>query len=66
MVFNEIVADLDLTPTELSRALGVSDGHVHDLKNGRRAISLKLAAKLERLTNREGIVSAVVAKKTAQ
>jgi plasmid maintenance system antidote protein VapI len=66
MGFNEIVSDLNLNPTELSRALGVSDGHVHDLKNGRRRISLKLAVKLEKLTKRRGIVAAVVAQKTAQ
>jgi plasmid maintenance system antidote protein VapI len=61
MDFNQIVADLNLSSAELSRALGVSDGHIRDLKIGRRRLSLKIAARLEKLAERDDIVPAVAA-----
>jgi plasmid maintenance system antidote protein VapI len=65
MDFNQLIADLDMTSADLSRNLGVSDGHIADLKSGRRKLSLPLAAKLEKLTKRKGIVAAVAAEKAA-
>jgi plasmid maintenance system antidote protein VapI len=65
MDFNEIVSPLKLTPAELSRRLEVSDGHVHDLMSGRRKLSIKMAARLEKLAKRKGIVAAVAAAKAA-
>lgn len=61
MMFSEIVAPLNLTPTELSKRLGVSDGHVHDLLSGRRRLTIKVAARLEKVVKRKGIVAAVAA-----
>jgi plasmid maintenance system antidote protein VapI len=61
MTFSEIVKPLDLTPTELSKKLGVSDGHVHDLLSGRRRLTIKVAARLEKVAKRKGIVAAVAA-----
>jgi transcriptional regulator with XRE-family HTH domain len=55
-----------LTATELARRLEVSDGHMADLKSGRRSLTLALAAKLEQVTGVSGIVDAVVAEKTGR
>jgi plasmid maintenance system antidote protein VapI len=66
MDFNQIISGLDLTPAELSRRLGVSDGHVHDLISGRRRLSIKVAARLEKVAERKDIVAAVAAQKAAQ
>lgn len=55
--------DLNLTQAQFAQALGVSPGHVGDLERGHRRLSIKLAAKLEDLTHRRDIVSAVVAQK---
>lgn len=65
MDFNQIVAPLNLKNVELSQALGVSDGHIADLKVGRRKVSLKLAAKLEVLTRRTDIIGAIAAQKAS-
>lgn len=65
MDFNTIVAPLNLSNAELSRQLGVSDGHIADLRSGRRSMSLRLAAKLEALTDRTGLVAAVAVEKAA-
>lgn len=66
MDFNHIVADLDLKSVDLSKALKVSDGHIADLKSGRRRLSLKMAARLEELTQRRDIVPAVAAEKARE
>lgn len=63
MDFKQIVAPLNLSNAELSRRLGVSDGHIADLKKGRRKLSIPLAARLEVLAEREDIVAAVAAEK---
>lgn len=55
---------LNLTQEQFAAALGVSPGHVGDLERGRRKLSIPLAAKLEKLADRPGIVAAVVAEKT--
>jgi plasmid maintenance system antidote protein VapI len=65
MDFNSIIAPLDITPAELARRLEISDGHVWDLKGGRRKLSLKIAAKLEGVTGRTDIVAEVVKARTA-
>jgi plasmid maintenance system antidote protein VapI len=65
MDINDIIRDLDITPTELARRIGVSDSYVFDLKSGRRKLTLRVASKLETLTKRKGIVAAVVKAKTA-
>lgn len=65
MEIDTIREELSLTPAELARKLGVSDGHIADLKSGRRKLSIKLAARLEALSGRKDIVAAIVAEKTA-
>lgn len=52
------------TSVDQARALGVSDGHIADLKSGRRKLSLPLAARIEDLTQEGGLVSAIVSEKT--
>jgi plasmid maintenance system antidote protein VapI len=63
MDFNQIISGLDLTSADLSRALKVSDGHIADLKSGRRKVSLTMAARLEDLTKRRDLVARVAAEK---
>jgi plasmid maintenance system antidote protein VapI len=64
MDFNSIIAPLDITPAELARRLEISDGHVWDLKGGRRKLSLKIAAKLEGVTGRTDIATIVARPRT--
>jgi plasmid maintenance system antidote protein VapI len=52
------------TSAEQARALGVSDGHIADLKSKRRTLSLPLAARIEELTRQKGLVAGIVAEKT--
>lgn len=63
MDVSALLDEIGSSPTEIGRRLGVSDGHIHDLKSGRRKLSIKLAAKLEQVTKRKGVVAAVVARK---
>lgn len=54
-----------ITLAELARRVGVSDGHIADLKSGRRNLTIDLAVKLEKTTGASGIVDEVVRKKIA-
>jgi transcriptional regulator with XRE-family HTH domain len=54
------LADLGISVAELARRVGVSDGHLWDLKSGRRRLTVELAAKIEAATGRRGLVDAVV------
>ena len=60
-----IFKDSGLSSAELSRRLEVSDGHIADLKSGRRHLTIPLAAKVEEVLGRSGIVAAVVAERTS-
>lgn len=53
-----------LSSAELSRRLGVSDGHIADLKSGRRHLTIPLAAKIEEVLGEGGVIAAVVEQKT--
>lgn len=66
MDFKEIVEPLKLKNVHLARALNVSDSHIADLKSGRRKLTLKVAARLEVLTERRDIVSALAAEQVSQ
>lgn len=61
MDFNPIFDSLKLTPTQLSRRLGCSDGHIHDLLKGRRKLTINLALRLENEFGKAGIVEKVLA-----
>lgn len=64
----ELVAirtELGLTQAAMAEKLGVSPGYIGDLERDHRKLSIGLAAKLEALSGRKGIVDAVVARKTA-
>lgn len=63
MDFKSLSDELGLSPGEMARELGVSTGHVADLRKGRRKLSLKLAAKLE--SKRPGLIADVLARKMA-
>lgn len=60
MDVSALIAEVSASPTEAARLLGVSDGHVGDLKSGRRELSPAVAAKLEEVLQRPGIVAEVV------
>ena len=45
---------------ELARRVGVSDGHLFDIKSGRRRLTVEIAGRLEVATGRRGIVDWVV------
>lgn len=60
-----LIDSLDVTPADLARRLGISDGHVFDIKSGRRRLTVELAARIETVTGRNGIVDAVVRERTA-
>lgn len=64
MDFDVLLRDLSLSPSAMARKLGVSTGHVADLKSGRRKLSLELAAKLE--AERPGTIAAVVQERTGR
>lgn len=65
MDISSLIDGLDISPAELARRMNVSDGHVWDLKSGRRKLSLRMAAKFEEATGRTGIVAEVVKAKTS-
>lgn len=52
-------------PADAARILGVSSGHIADLKSGRRNLSIRMAARVEEATGRRDVVAAVVREKTA-
>jgi plasmid maintenance system antidote protein VapI len=54
-----LLAEVDLKSADLARELEVSDGHIADLKSGRRRLTLPLASRLEKLTGKP-FVEAVV------
>ena len=56
---------LNLTQAEFATALGVSHGYVGHIETGVRKPSLRLAARIEALSGKTGVVAAVVAEKTA-
>lgn len=64
-IFNIVTDGLAIPPAEMARRLEVSDGHVWDLKKGRRPLTIKMAAKLEKVLDRDDIVARVVEQQTA-
>lgn len=52
--------DVGLTQAQLAEQLGISPGHMGDIERGHRRLTIKLAAKMERVTKRKGIVKSVV------
>lgn len=56
---------MDLTQAEFASRLGISHKYVGHLETGLRKPSLKLAAKIEAVSGRRGLVQQVVADKTA-
>jgi transcriptional regulator with XRE-family HTH domain len=58
-----ILSQVKIPSAELARTLQVSDGHIADLKSGRRQPSLRLARRLADATNRPDIIDAAVSKK---
>lgn len=66
MDIEAVLSKVAPTPAEQARKLGVSDGHIADLKSGRRDLSIPLAVELERLTQETGLVDAVVANTVAK
>jgi plasmid maintenance system antidote protein VapI len=61
MDVSALIDSVDMPLAELARRMGVSDGHVFDLKSGRRRLTVKMAAKLEAALERPGIVDDVLA-----
>lgn len=57
----EIRTSLGLTQAAFAERLGVSPGHVGDLERRHRRVTIKIAAKLEEISGRSGLVDAVVA-----
>jgi plasmid maintenance system antidote protein VapI len=56
MDVSALIDSVDMPLAELARRMGVSDGHVFDLKSGRRRLTVKMAA-----LERPGIVDDVLA-----
>ena len=54
---------IGMTSTELARALGVSDGHIADIRSGRRALTIEMAAKIEAISGVTGLVEGVAAER---
>lgn len=61
MDIGAIINSADISVADLARKMGVSDGHLCDLKSGRRRLTVEMAAKLEAALNRPGIVDSVLA-----
>lgn len=59
----EIRSSLGLTQAAFAARLGVSPGHVGDLERGHRKLTIKLAIRLEEISERPGIVDAVVSQR---
>jgi len=59
---NELGAE---TMADLGRKLGVSTTYLHDLRKGRRGITFRFAAAVDRLRGRDELVPALVEQKTA-
>lgn len=57
---------LNLTQAQFAEALGSSTAYIGHIENGRRALSIAMAAKIERLAGVTGLVDAVVAEKTRE
>jgi transcriptional regulator with XRE-family HTH domain len=53
-----------LTQAEFAARVGISEKYVGHLETGYRKPSLKLAAKIEAVSGKRGLVKAVVAEKT--
>lgn len=64
MQIADIRSDLGLSQAMLAEKLGVSPGHIGDIERGHRKLTIELAAKLEALSGKSGIVAFVVAEKT--
>ena len=52
-----VITDLNMTPSEFARKLGVSKGHVGDLISRRRKPSLRLAADIAKLAGRKSLLN---------
>ncbi|WP_431490937.1 hypothetical protein [Paraburkholderia fungorum] len=55
-----LLDSLEIKPAELARRVGVSDGHIWDLKSRRRRLTLKLAKKIEDATGVDGFIDAAI------
>lgn len=66
MDLTAIRKELGLTQAQFAALLGISNGYIGDIERDRRKVSLKLAAKLEEVTGRQGYVARVVAEKTGE
>jgi transcriptional regulator with XRE-family HTH domain len=56
---------LGLTQAEFAERIGTSMGYVGHLETGVRKPSLKLAARIERVTGAKGLIDSVAAEKKA-
>ena len=67
-LLSDYLQSAGLTASELARQLNTSRGYVHDLANGRRSPSMRMAGKIARVTENAIPVSAweEVAPKTDQ
>lgn len=64
MNYDALRSELGLkTLSDLADKLGISPSHLSMLKSGEREMSIGLAAKIEHLTGRDGLVEAVVDRK---
>lgn len=59
MILTAIREELGLSGAEFARRIGASPGQLHDWENGRQALTIEAAAKIERRLGRTGIVGAV-------
>lgn len=59
----EIRKSLGLTQAVFADRLGISPGHIGDLERGHRKLTIELAAKIEEISKRTGIVDAVVSQR---
>lgn len=52
-----------ITNAQVSAALGISDGHVSDLRQGNKNLTVERASEIEALADKTGLVEAVVAER---
>lgn len=62
----KLIDEIAPTPAEAARKLGISDGHIHDLRKKRRRLTLRMAAKIEAVTGRRDVVQEVAADEAAR
>lgn len=64
MDIDAICSQLGIKPADLARKLDVSDGHLADIKSGRRTMTLEMASKIESF-GAVGVIAQVVRMRTA-